>query len=174
MRAANNIFLVRVPIQEAVDGRELRDYILESLARGVLVLTEDASCEVLELPPLGGVEITITETPNLTEEAERQITNPELPATGPSEGDEKRAILQRLKNYRADHGPGCLAVVSARTARRKDRRISDDVLRHICADGAPKLPMEDWRSIGRALDLLEQAEARDASVAKGAADGNSN
>ena len=31
------------------------------------------------------------------------------------------------------HGPGCLAVVSAKTARRKDRRISDDVLRQICA-----------------------------------------
>ena len=43
MQTANNILLVRVPAQEAVDGRELRDYILESLARGVLVLTEDAS-----------------------------------------------------------------------------------------------------------------------------------
>lgn len=29
----SNILLVRVPDQGAVDGRELRDYILESLAR---------------------------------------------------------------------------------------------------------------------------------------------
>ena len=57
MQTANNILLVRVPAQEAVDGRELRDYILESLARGVLVLTEDASCEGMEFPPLGGVKI---------------------------------------------------------------------------------------------------------------------
>lgn len=44
MNTANNVLLVRVPAQETVDGRELRDYILESLAQGVLVLTEDASC----------------------------------------------------------------------------------------------------------------------------------
>ena len=54
MQTTNNILLVRVPTLEAVNGRELRDYILESLAKGVLVLTEDASCEVMELPPLGG------------------------------------------------------------------------------------------------------------------------
>ena len=58
MQTANNILLVRVPAQEAVDGRELRDYILESLAQGVLVLTEDASCEVMALPSLGGVEVS--------------------------------------------------------------------------------------------------------------------
>lgn len=51
---SNRILLVRVPSQEAVNGRALRDYILESLACGVLVLTEDASCEVMELPQLGG------------------------------------------------------------------------------------------------------------------------
>lgn len=90
-----------------------------------------------------------------------------------SEADEKRAILRRLKDYRAEHGPGCLAAVSARTARRKDRRILDDVLRHICADGAPKLPIADWRSIGRALDVLEQSGARDLLGVKEAADGNS-
>ena len=58
MQTANNILLVRVPTLEAVNGRELRDYILESLAQGVLVLTEDASCEVMALPPLGGVEVS--------------------------------------------------------------------------------------------------------------------
>lgn len=50
MKTLNNILLVRVPTLETVNGRELRDYILESLAQGVLVLTEDASCEVMELP----------------------------------------------------------------------------------------------------------------------------
>lgn len=33
MQTANNILLVRVPAQEAVDIRELRDYILEPQAR---------------------------------------------------------------------------------------------------------------------------------------------
>jgi len=57
---------------------------------------------------------------------------------------------------REAHGPGCLAVVSAKTARRKERRISDDVLRQICAGGAPKMPIQNWRSIAKALDVLER------------------
>lgn len=84
MQEANNVLLVRVPAQEAVDGRELRDYILESLTQGVLVLTEDASCEVMELPPLGGVMVEAKEQPDLTPEAEGQITNPEFPAVDQS------------------------------------------------------------------------------------------
>lgn len=53
----SNILLIRVPAEASVDGRDLRDYVLESLERGVLVLTDDASCEIMELPQLGGVEV---------------------------------------------------------------------------------------------------------------------
>ena len=54
MDAVKNILLVRVPAQESTAGRALRDYILESLPLGVLVLADDVSCEVMELPDLGG------------------------------------------------------------------------------------------------------------------------
>lgn len=155
MNTANNVLLVRVPAQETVDGRELRDYILESLAQGVLVLTEDASCEVMELPPLGGVMVEAKEQPDLTPEAEGQITNPELPAADQSGGAEKRAIVQRLKDYRSAHGRGCLDKVSEKTAHRKEARISADVLRDIAADCAPKMELSEWRKIARALDALE-------------------
>lgn len=162
MNTANNILLVRVPDQGAVDGRELRDYILESLARGVLVLTEDASCEVMELPPLGGVELTVTEQamstterPDLITEAEGRITNPGLLAAEQSVGVEKRALVQRLKDYRSAHGRGCLDKVSEKTAHRKEARISADVLRDIAADRAPKMELSEWRKITKALDVLE-------------------
>lgn len=155
MQEANNVLLVRVPAQEAVDGRELRDYILESLTQGVLVLTEDASCEVMELPPLGGVMVEAKEQPDLTPEAEGQITNPEFPAVDQSGGAEKRAIVQRLKDYRSAHGRGCLDKVSEKTAHRKEARISADVLRDIAADRAPKMELSEWRKIARALDALE-------------------
>lgn len=155
MQEANNVLLVRVPAQEAVDGRELRDYILESLASGVLVLTEDASCEVMELPPLGGVMVEAKEQPDLTTEAEGQITNPEFPVADQSGGAEKRAIVQRLKGYRSTHGRGCLDKVSEKTAHRKEARISADVLRDIAADRAPKMELSEWRKIARALDSLE-------------------
>ena len=155
MQEANNVLLVRVPAQEAVDGRELRDYILESLTQGVLVLTEDASCEVMELPPLGGVMVEAKEQPDLTPEAEGQITNPELPAADQSGGAEKRAIVQRLKDYRSAHGRGCLDKVSEKTAHRKEARISADVLRDIATDRAQQKQLAQWRTRARALDALE-------------------
>lgn len=151
----NNILLVRVPAQEAVDGRELRDYILESLARGVLVLTEDASCEVMELPPLGGVELVPDAGPETP--ADKGPPKPKMtpPTTPETEGEEKRVIVQRLKDYRSTHGRGCLDKVSEKTAHRKEARISADVLRDIAADRAPKMGLSEWRKIARALDALE-------------------
>lgn len=151
----NNIVLVRVP-EPGIDYLEaLRDYILQSLEKGALVLPEDASCGVMELPPLGGVIVEAKEQPDLTPEAEGQITNPELPAADQSGGAEKRAIVQRLKDYRSTHGRGCLDKVSEKTAHRKEARISADVLRDIAADRAPKMELSEWRKIARALDALE-------------------
>lgn len=80
---------------------------------------------------------------------------PEAPP-GPTEAEEKRAILQRLKDYRAANGLGALEAVSAKTAHQKGKRLPADTLRYLCADGAPKLPMSDWHKISRALDALEQ------------------
>lgn len=109
----------------------------------------------MELPPLGGVMVEAKEQPDLTPEAEGQITNPELPAADQSGGAEKRAIVQRLKDYRSAHGRGCLDKVSEKTAHRKEARISADVLRDIAADCAPKMELSEWRKIARALDALE-------------------
>lgn len=147
---SNSILLVRIPEVETNRLRELRDYILQSLEKAVLVLPEDATWDVMELPHLSGVEVAPKKV--VPEPPPPEPTAP----VGTSEAEEKRAILQRLKEYRAAHGGGCFAAVSAKTARRKDRRISDDVLRHICADGAPKMPIQDWRSIAKALDALEK------------------
>lgn len=152
MQAANNIFLVRVPTQEAVDGRELRDYILESLERGVLVLTEDASCEVLELPPLG--EVAVVEPPETTPAREPEEGN--TPAPAGSDAEVKQAIIQRLKAYRTAQGLGSLEALSVKTAHQKGKRVSAETLRNICGDGAPKMPLEDWLKIEKALNTLEQ------------------
>lgn len=129
----------------------LLSYIAEGLS---LIDAINALAEVMELP-------SSTDGGGALEEMTVPDPKPDAPVPTSSEAEEKRAIIQRLKDYRAAHGPGCLAVVSGRTARRKDRRISDDVLRHICADGAPKMPIADWRSIAKALDALEEKEAAD-------------
>lgn len=119
----------------------LLSYIAEGLS---LMDAVNALAEVVELsPPEASEAAVLDQKPDATE------------ATS-SEAEEKRAVIQRLKDYRAAHGPGCLEAVSAKTAYRKERRISDDVLRQICAGGAPKMPIQNWRSIAKALDVLER------------------
>lgn len=161
MKTLNNILLVRVPMLETVNGRELRDYILESLAQGVLVLTDDASCEVMELPPLGGVVVMPEGEAGLSEEPESPATDLPPLAEKQSDAGEKQAIVQRLKDYRAASGLGSLEAVSVKTAHFKGQRVSTDQLRDICADRAPKLEMDVWRKISRALDILARKEASD-------------
>ena len=146
MQTANNILLVRVPETKLDDLRALRDFVLESLVSvGLLVLPEDVTLEVMALPPLGGVTVVetgqaipATEQPDPAAEAEGQVPSPELPAADQSEAGEKRAIVQRLKDYRSTYGRGCLEKVSEKTAHRKESRISADTLRDIAADRAPK------------------------------------
>ena len=151
MKMANNILLVRVPEVEVNRIRELRDFILQSLDNSVLVLPEDASCEVMNLPPLGGVEIDVPALPPAVESAiESNPPGPEVDA----EAAEKRDILQRLLDYRKANGLGCLNVVSAKTAYRKSDRISANTMRMIITGDAPKLDISEWRKIAKALDVL--------------------
>lgn len=165
MQTANNILLVRVPETKLENLRALRDFVLESLVPGgLLVLPEDVTLEVIELPTLGGVlvaargqELLEAEQSDLTTGAEERITNPDPPAADQSEVAEKRAIVRRLKDYRSANGRGCLDKVSEKTAHRKEARISADTLRDIAGDCAPKMELSEWRKIARALDSLEAA-----------------
>lgn len=162
---SNSILLVRVPAQESVDGRELRDYILESLSLGVLVLTEDTTCDVLELPPLGGVVVTLTEQvmpaverPDLATETGQPIMDvgPEqkmVGLMGPKAG-EKRVIMEKLKAYRRKYGLGHWPEV----VKASGGKLTDDQLRDMCA-GTAVFPISEWRLADKALDKLYEKEA---------------
>lgn len=166
MQTVNNILLVRVPETKLEDLRALRDFILESLVlSGLLVLPEDVTLEVMELPTLSGVEIAHLEGAEIPSAvrpaadagslssveaaAEAEVVSQHQPAA-----EEKQAILQRLKAYRDAHGLGSLENVSQKTARNKAQRLSADILRMVLT-GDTTLPMDEWMKIGRALDLLE-------------------
>lgn len=151
----SHVLIVRIPVQEVSDGRKFREYIIESLREGVVVLTDDVACEVMELPTLGGVVIEQMERENGDNSAEA----PPVEAAGMSEGEEKRLVLQRLKAYRETHGLGCLKAVAGKT--RSKGRINDNALRMILTGDATPMPIEDWRLIGRALDRLEQQEEQE-------------
>lgn len=73
----------------------------------------------------------------------------------PTEAEEKRAILKKLRDYRESNGPGCLDAVAKAT--RSRGRISDSTLREILIN-AERIPIGDWRKIGRALAMLKGKE----------------
>ena len=88
------------------------------------------------------------------------LCGPNIPRVVSSDGEAKRAILQRLKVYRAANGPGCLDAVAK--AARSPKTITAMVLRDVLL-GSAVLEMKDWLKIGRALDKLE-ATARKEEV----------
>ena len=71
-----------------------------------------------------------------------------------SNKEEKQVILQRLLDYRQRNGVGSLNDV-ARKAYGKS--ITADVLRMLVT-GDATLTIAEWRSVGRALDKLEETE----------------
>ncbi len=121
--------------------------LLSYIAEGISLMdTINALSEMLDLPSLGATE----------EKPEETVIRPQEAPAPPDVSGEKRAILQRLKDYRAACGMGSLEAVSVKTAHQKGKRLSTETLRDLCADRAPKMPIEDWRKIARALDALEQ------------------
>ena len=86
------------------------------------------------------------------------LCGPNIPRVVSSDGEAKRAILQRLKAYRAANGPGCLDAVAK--AARSPKTITSMVLRDVLL-GSAVLEMKDWLKIGRALDRLTEKAAGD-------------
>lgn len=152
------------PIRDDLPRRKL--LLLSYIAEGLSLMdTINAMAEVMELPPPGGVMAEMSKGTGLSATPEGPATDLYSLTEGQSDAGEKRAIVQRLKDYRAASGLGSQEAVSVKTAHFKGQRVSTDQLRDICADRAPKLEMDAWRKISRALDILARKEA---------ADGNSN
>ncbi len=141
------VLVVLVPAREA-NLAEFRDYIVESLSMGVLVLGPGVTYSVERFPALGGIQVE-------RREPKKKSGPPQMPKTHP-QAKEKQAILERLKAYREQHGLGCLPQL----ARLGGAGVTTEVLRDALT-GAAKLPLQTWRAIGRALDKAEQQEGAD-------------
>lgn len=124
----------------------LLSYIAEGLS---LMDAISAMTEVMELPPQGGAEFETMEKP------EALAANSDPPSLIQDDAAKKRAILQRLNDYRKGNGLGCLEKVSKETVRFKTDRLSVETLRMIITEGAPRMSMAEWEKISRALDALE-------------------
>lgn len=155
-----SILVVTLPssMAETVEElRSLRDYFVESIRTGVMVIDGRCTHKVVELPTLGGVHIFCgCERSDFVLRARAEVES-EDPAvellrehSTPKTMKEKEEIMERLKKYREVHGLGCLKDV----AKRAGERITDDMLRSLLV-GEATASLSDWRRIGTALNKLE-------------------
>lgn len=126
-----------------------RDYVVASLAQGVLVLGSGTIWAVEELPGLGGVQIQ--RDAGILRAHSVPGPKPEPQPPRPNPWREKKETLERLQQYHQAGGLGCLEAVSSRCG----GDLTADKLRGVLT-GAEKLPIEQWRLICRALDQLEE------------------
>nr|DAM18255.1 MAG TPA: hypothetical protein [Caudoviricetes sp.] len=125
-----------------------RDYVVESLSQGVLVLGSGTTWAVETVPSLGGVQIQ--RDAGVLRAHSVPVTTA-APSTRPDPWREKKEALARLQEYRQAGGLGCLEAVASRCG----GDLTADTLRGVLT-GAEKLPIEQWRIIRRALDQLEE------------------
>lgn len=140
------VLVVQVPAREA-DLAEFRDYIVESLSMGVLVLGPGMTYSVERFPAMGGVQVE-GQTVLLRAHDVQPGAGPKPPK--PTPAAEKTAILERLRSYREQHGLGCLKQVAR-------GKVTEDLLRSVLS-GSATLTIQEWRAIGRALDRVEKQE----------------
>ena len=87
----NRVLVVRVPAgwARAEDLPELAEYVGNAIVDGVLVLGESVRLELMELPPLGAVEVVAEPVPNLGTAKLKTELPDILPAEGVSRPEPK-------------------------------------------------------------------------------------
>ena len=158
------VLVVRLSAAESEERtRQIRDYVVESLALGVLVVDPGTNLHLEYYPPLGGVTCTLQEeTEGEEPEGEEGTEQPDESGADQSDAEHaatnvgpgarvKNRILARLTSYRKTHGLGCLRQV----AELAGKPLTEEILRMTLL-GEVKQSLEVWKQIDRALDALEQ------------------
>ena len=154
------VLVIHLPVGKGdTDLREMRDYVAESISKGVLVLNANTAYKLEQFPPLGGIlcqadvpEGDAAADPNAPEALLREKDAPRLAAE--AEAAEKQQILRRLKEYRKAHGLGCLSELAGAFRRVRGRALITETTLQLLLTGDMVLEIEDWRRIGQALDKL--------------------
>lgn len=158
------VLVVRLSAAESEErARQIRDYVVESLALGVLVVDPGTNLHLEHYPPLGGVTCTVQEETEKEEpEGEEGTEQPDESGADQPDAEHaaahvgpgarvKKRILARLTSYRKTHGLGCLRQV----AELAGKPLTEEILRMTLL-GEVKQPLEVWKQIDRAPDALEQ------------------
>ncbi len=157
-----------VPDPERLDA--WRENVRLGLASGVVVLGRDSALEVMELPAEVCPVMIDTERGAALDEPEPEPDDPAAEAEplrsrdvavlfDTATGEEKRAILQRLRDYREAHGRGCLEAVASKIKHWRGHPDLDATALRGLLTGDTVLSLVEWRRVGRALAALEQEDA---------------
>lgn len=133
------VLVVRVPVMSAEQKAGLRAEIESSILDGLLLLEDGLDYQVVDLP------LPREWTPQLQEEPE---SGPPKEPSGRNAA-EKRAILERLRRYRREHGLGCFTALAEVCG----KGISENTLRNLYS-GDEVQPIQVWRQVGAGLDKM--------------------
>lgn len=136
-----NTLIVRIPLPEDLNDREVQEYILEGLRLSLLVLGVTDACEVLKPSQLFKAKESHGNG--------RQAGHIKAAAHSSDATNEKRKIMERLQSYRRTEGLGCWAAV----ARASGGKLSEPQLRDM-ATGTAVFPIEEWKRADKALDKV--------------------
>lgn len=163
-----DVLVIYMPVGRVTKLNETRDYVVESLRKGVLVLEHGTHMEVKRIPWLGmkdlAVAVVLTEEPACDNEPkeEKPVKEKTVPKSGTkvlrehsvaflgAGGAEKKQIYQRLRAYRQESGLGCWDALV--TAVRKSS-VTADVLRQLYG-GEISMSLAEWKAIDKGLDKL--------------------
>lgn len=146
-----DIVIVKCPKTLVDELRDVRDYVMESLEKGVLVLGPGYAYSVETLPGTVLVEQQGTEAVVLREKELPQVSIPPTPkGRKASPAQRKREILERLKAYRDKHGQGCFASLEDKAG------VNANLMRSLLL-GETKADIATWEAVDKALNKLEKA-----------------
>lgn len=161
--AGTDVLVIYMPVGRAVKLSEMRDYVVESLRKGVLILDHGVAMAVQRIPLLGtgepAVDVVIKEQelPQKEEDEEKPVPQSGTKVLREHDvsfmgagGAEKRRIHRRMCAYRTERGLGCWDALIAAV---RKKHITVDVLRQLYG-GEISASIEDWRAIDKGLDKL--------------------
>lgn len=161
------VLVVRVPNLTESNRTSLRDYVVDSLRLGVLVIGPGVNYSLERFPQLGGVfccggqptgadgpEGPLPGQDTVVAGQEKVLREHGIfqPVLNGKNAREKQAILARLRGYRKSHGLGCLEEV----AREAGTGFTEDLLRGLLT-GDSSISIPQWRKLNKALDKLEHS-----------------
>ena len=150
------VLVVSSPQKTIDELRETRDYMMECLSVGVMVLSPGMGYEFVEFPSISGVcvvdESQVLRAKNL------------IPASvgggkkspPPTVKSEKIIARDKLLAYRAKEGLGCLGRVASATG----GKVNAETLRNVI-NGEETLTSDQWQRVSKAIDALQRSGGAD-------------